>query len=515
MDKLISLKKGDIFEIVFNSTDGRGETSFPISEILRFNYEFYKPGISFVSSDGKTWTDLYDYSYDYSGHTYNSQVACIKAFTIFDKLTTKVSLNVSFNSLNTVDVVAVVNDQYGNIIKAGEVTFNIDKTTVKAKIIDGYAKITHKFKNSGQDTVKVSFSGDGYVSSSAEAKFNLTTIVSANITSYYDKVAFEITLKDKDLKGIADRKIIFSIEGKNYTAITDSNGKASVEMSLNIGKYNIKTTFPGDKTYMMCTVSNVIETISTISIPSQETYTYNAPYSVSLTDLNGNPLKNTNVNIRIGSSSYASNTDANGLLSISVKENPGNYTVTVTNPKSTEELNQSIQVVERICENKDLTMYFKAGKSYMVKVLDDAGNPLKGANVTFKINKRTYVKTTDENGYASLKISLNPNTYSITASYNGYTVKNKVVVKTTIITKDITVKKGKTIKFKAKLLSSKGKILKNKKITFKFKGKTYKVKTSSKGIATLKITKKYKAGKYTITSTYNGLKVKNKIKIKK
>ena len=90
---------------------------------------------------------------------------------------------------------------------------------------------------------------------------------------------------------------------------------------------------------------------------------------------------------------------------------------------------------------------------------------------------------------------------------------NKVTVKSTIVTKDIKVKKSKAIKFKAKLLNSKGKILKNKKITFKFKGKTYKVKTNKKGIAILKITKKYKKGKYTITSKYGTLKIKNSIRI--
>ena len=90
-----------------------------------------------------------------------------------------------------------------------------------------------------------------------------------------------------------------------------------------------------------------------------------------------------------------------------------------------------------------------------------------------------------------------------------------ITIKSTIITKDKSVKKGKTIKFTAKLLDKNGKILKNKKITFKFKGKTYKVKTNKKGIATLKITKKYKVGKYTISTKYGSLTIKNKIRIKK
>ena len=97
--------------------------------------------------------------------------------------------------------------------------------------------------------------------------------------------------------------------------------------------------------------------------------------------------------------------------------------------------------------------------------------------------------------------------------YKGFKVSNRITVKSTIVTKDIKVKKSKAIKFKAKLLNSKGKVLKYKKIKFYFKGKTYKVKTNKKGIAILKINKKYKRGKYTIVSKYGTLKIKNKIRI--
>ena len=64
-------------------------------------------------------------------------------------------------------------------------------------------------------------------------------------------------------------------------------------------------------------------------------------------------------------------------------------------------------------------------------------------------------------------------------------------------------------------MNKNGKILKNKKIKFKFKGKTYKIKTNKRGKAILKITKKVKVGKYTITTIYGKLKVKNTIKIKR
>lgn len=60
------------------------------------------------------------------------------------------------------------------------------------------------------------------------------------------------------------------------------------------------------------------------------------------------------------------------------------------------------------------------------------------------------------------------------------------MIKPTLITKNKKIKKGKTLKYTAKLLNKNGKKLKNKKITFKINGKKYKAKTNKKGIAKIK-----------------------------
>ena len=65
------------------------------------------------------------------------------------------------------------------------------------------------------------------------------------------------------------------------------------------------------------------------------------------------------------------------------------------------------------------------------------------------------------------------------------------------------------------MLNSKGKAYKNQVVKIKFKGKTYKIKTNKKGIATFKVSKKLKAGKYIIRTTYKGLTNSNKIVVKK
>jgi len=147
-------------------------------------------------------------------------------------------------------------------------------------------------------------------------------------------------------------------------------------------------------------------------------------------------------------------------------------------------------------------------------VLDDNGNAANGVKITVKVGSSTKsVKAV--NGYATLKITSKPGKYTITAIYKDFKVSSKLTVRTTLVTKNIAVKKGKTVKFTAKLLNTNGKILKNKKVTFKFSGKTYKIKTNSKGIATLKVTKKLKVGKYTIKTAYGKLTVSNKITIKR
>ena len=83
------------------------------------------------------------------------------------------------------------------------------------------------------------------------------------------------------------------------------------------------------------------------------------------------------------------------------------------------------------------------------------------------------------------------------------------------MTRDKAGTKGKVLKFKRKMLTSAGRIRKTKTLTNKFKGKTYKVKTNSKGIATLKIKVNYKVGKYNIKTSYGTASVMNKITVKK
>jgi hypothetical protein len=143
--------------------------------------------------------------------------------------------------------------------------------------------------------------------------------------------------------------------------------------------------------------------------------------------------------------------------------------------------------------------------------------------VTFNYNGKTYTVRTDKNGYATLnlKTNLNVKKYTITATYKGVKVTNKVTIKNIINAKNKKVKKSKKVtKVKISLKKVNGKYLKDKVIKIKFNGKYYKVVTNKKGVATWKVkksmVKKLKKGKkYKYKLAYGSDTVTKKLTIKK
>lgn len=165
-------------------------------------------------------------------------------------------------------------------------------------------------------------------------------------------------------------------------------------------------------------------------------------------------------------------------------------------------------------------MLYTSGKYFKVRLTSD-GKALPNQKVKITINGKTYTKTTDNNGYASLKISLPPKAYTVKATYGNLTLTKKVTVKTVIQAKNINAKKSsKSIKIKVTLKKVNKKYLKNKKVTLKFNKKTFKAKTNKKGVVTFTIKKnvynKLKTNKkYTYQVIYAKDKVKKSIKFKK
>ena len=163
----------------------------------------------------------------------------------------------------------------------------------------------------------------------------------------------------------------------------------------------------------------------------------------------------------------------------------------------------------------DLTKYYTQTTTFKVTV-KNGDAPLTSGNVVFTIDNKEYVGSIGSDGVASVKIkNLKPGKHYITSEYAQVMVKNTITVKKAVITKNVSKKYKKSGKFTVKILNSKGKVYAKQKVKVKFKGKTYNLITNSKGIATLKLAKNLKVGKYNVKTTYKGLTVSNKITVKK
>lgn len=424
----------------------------------------------------------------------------------------KISINAKLISQNNENIsgnitVTIGNKSYNIPIKNGIGSLNIGKLAI------GAYSFSAKYEGSEKFSKAVS-----------NGKFNvLDTLLTAKIEfknfSEYYKAGKQVIIKlmDSNNKAITGETIYLCINDKAYKLITDRDGKAKLTVNLKSGSYNAKIIFNESKTYHKISDKINITVLKTIqSSDLTKKYNTSGQYIAIFYNPNGKALGNTKIQIAIGKKKYNFTTLPNGVLRLNINLNPGKYIIKATNPVSGEVAQNTIFIYQNIMENRDLTKYFRGSEVYKVRAYGNNGKAVgAGKIVTFKVCGVTYKVKTNKNGYASLKINLLPRKYTITAEYNKFKVSNKIVVKPVLTAKNVSYKKGKAVKFSAKLVNTKGKALKGKKITFKFKNKKYTAKTNSKGSATITIKMALKVGTYKIQSIYGLSKITNTIKIKK
>ncbi|MDO5848815.1 MAG: Ig-like domain-containing protein [Methanobrevibacter sp.] len=252
-------------------------------------------------------------------------------------------------------------------------------------------------------------------------------------------------------------------------------------------------------------------------------------YDVSLKDSTGAPVANKTITITLSSSSwknpaqYNKITNADGIATLVIGLNPGDYTV-----KSTFEdfnVTNTIKVLPVEVSANDVTITYKDG-SFKATVTG-GGKPVAGATVKFTVKVGTnpvYNIVTNADGVASLPINLAVGTYSITSSVgNSKVITNKITVvskgKDVITASNLNMHYKDGSAFTAKVTNN-GNPVKGAtvKFTIYLKGKlvnSYNKVTNADGIASLPIN--LAVGTYSIASSipdgtvYNTLVVGNEL----
>ena len=517
LGEYIKLNPGDIFQIMFKITSN--DVSFPISEKIRSNKVLYGDGISFFSNDGKKWIDLCDYSTTYSTHTYNSQVACIKAFTFYDTINSTISLNISDKGYNPVEIIANVVNQYGNPVTGGNVTFTIDNEKYVIPVSNGVAKLNANIKEMATTSIFASYDAVGYI--------NSTTSGSVKITKLYTQ--FDLDIIQNITKVIitvdASRNINETIDivvNNQSNVVKLINGKYSLILdNLESGNYTVKVNILND-TY----VTDLIEKNFTINIKASQIiaddfiayYNGGNNYNIILKDVNGNPISNKEIFFTVNNRIFKKLTNDEGIASISITLPIGNYSVDITFMGDNNYINSSSQknitVKSTIIPSE--TKNYLLNTQYSLKLLNNDGDPLNGTEIKITLNGVDYFKTTDENGIISINIDLNSGKYllSIVNPINGEKFNDIVnVVPRITDNKNVVMYFGNGQKYKVRIFDDDGNPCgAGELVTVKINGKSHQIKTDKNGFASYKITLKPKT--YTISAKYKGFSVSNKITVK-
>ena len=366
----------------------------------------------------------------------------------------------------------------------------------------------------GDYTVDFVYEGnDVLANTTSQLNFTAEDIVTRadNLTKYYgspDK--FEITVYNLNGTIAANKTAVLNINGVNYTRTTNENGTVFLAINLPAGEYNITVTVDNETTNRNVTVLPTIMSEDVVKMFKNGTQ-----YTATFLDAEGNYLPNgTVVEFNINGIFYKRTIKGdNGTATLNINLPAGEYIVTAINNVTGDKCANNIKVLSLITENEDLVKYFKNDSQYVVKILDDNGNPVgAGENVTFNINGQLYNRKTNESGYAKLNINLPQGTYIITANYKGCVVANNITVLSKINTSDLSMKYRDGSKFKATLVDNQGNPLSaGENVTFNINGVFYTRKTNDSGIASLNIN--LPAGEYIITTAYGGESTSNKITI--
>ena len=123
----------------------------------------------------------------------------------------------------------------------------------------------------------------------------------------------------------------------------------------------------------------------------------------------------------------------------------------------------------------DVNKYYKGPERLVIDVTDYQGNPLANKTVEILINNVTYIRTTDENGTASMALGLNSGVYNVTTTVDNQTVGSVVTILPTVNGTDVVKVFRNATQYYATFFDTEGNYLPDgTEVTFNINGVMYK-----------------------------------------
>ena len=453
-------------------------------------------------SIGNLSAGQYTATIQYDGDNKYGSAKTTASFNV-TKLESKVDISVDNIEIGK-DAVVTVSVTSG---ATGNVTVVINGKSQVVELKDSKAAVTIENLTAEDYKIEATYNGDAkYLTSSAVYTFNVNKLPSSITVSAGDiKVGEDAVIVASVISG-ATGNVTFTVGDKTET-VEIKDGKATLTVKgLVSGDYTVSAVYNGDDKYLTSSNSTSfkVSKISGYDIKvnvSEVNEGENATVTVILPkDATGN------VTLVMNNRPYFAKVN-NGTAKVIIPYiSAGTHEFIVTyygdNKYDKATANGIITVNKKTftLTADNLVKYYKGPESLTAKLVDSKGNPIAGADVTFNINGKDYIRKTNNEGIASMAINLGAGTYNVAVKYNESSVNVTVTVKSTIMADNLVKMYQNATRFYAKFLDSTGKALTNSEVKFNINGVFYTKTTDKDGMADLGIM--LRPGNYILTA-YN------------
>ena len=483
---------GNVISNAFIGIQAQGD----VKEVIAINNTFIN-----VKTGIDVYSNVADGGIVVKGNSINASnigISLKKGYAIIENNTINAdSYGIQFTSADSKN--SIVDN---NVIISGK-DYAISVAGTNTSITDNYI-ISKDYYGNGAVTSK---SNDTIIENNTPAGASINTDISASINK-------NATIKIDVLPFDANGNVTIKFNGKSETVSFNASQTIVYDLGvLGIGDYEVTVIYNGNakynatnitKTFSIGKISDYNVTLNTTDVVAGENSTLVIILPEDATGV---------VNVTVGKDSYKANV-TDGVASVKINSLiAGDYKVNVTYSGdktyevSNNVFNLAVNPMKVNLNISDVVMFYRDGTRMVAILTDIKGNPITNATVYFTINGKTYARTTDTNGTASLAINLISKIYNATILYNGSDIYDKlsknitVTVNPTILANDTVLMYMDGTVFVAKFLDKTGKALTNASVKFNINGVFYTRITDNDGVAKLNI--RLGPGSYILTAYNN------------
>ena len=411
---------------------------------------------------------------------------------------------------NTLSGSTAINVENASSVNISDSTFSNNSVVDNSSIINIVNSDNVKLANLSitNNTLDSSSSILNIKNSTVDSDDSAIVIDAYDLIKYYgasDKFVASITTLDNT--PLTNKTVNITINGVDYTRVSDENGLVSISINLGSGIYPVVVSVNNKTANALITVLSTVNGTNIVKYYCNDTQFY-----ATFLDNEGNYLaEGTAVSFNINGVFYTSHINGSeGLAKLNINLLPDDYIITSINLVTGEKHSNNITVLPVILAD-DLVKYYRNGSQFIVTVVDQEGSIATNGTVSFNVNGVFYERNVNASGNAKLNINLLPGDYIITSTYNNCSISNNITVLPVILGDDLVKYYRNGSQYVVSVIYGNGDVINNGTVSFNVNGVFYKRNVNASGNAKLNIN--LPPGDYIITSYYNNCVISNSIKV--